>query len=112
MADVPWRIRGGALLLLVRLTPKSSRDEISGVACLGEGKAVLKVRVRAAPEAGKANDALARLVAKALRIPTGSVSIESGAASRMKSLRLEGDPAGLAARLTRLCARADGGADG
>ena len=41
-------------MLTVRLTPKSSRDEIVGVEAFG-GEAVLKARVRALPEDGRAN---------------------------------------------------------
>ena len=42
------------ILLPVRLTPKSSRDEIGGIEAFG-GEAVLRARVRALPEAGRAN---------------------------------------------------------
>ncbi len=42
------------VMLTVRLTPKSSRDEIVGVESFG-GETVLKARVRALPEDGRAN---------------------------------------------------------
>jgi uncharacterized protein YggU (UPF0235/DUF167 family) len=38
----------------IRLTPKAGRDEIVGVGDHG-GEQVLKARVRALPEAGRAN---------------------------------------------------------
>ena len=46
-------------MLPVRLTPKSSRDEIVRHRGFG-GEAVLKARVRALPEDGRANEALER----------------------------------------------------
>ena len=44
-------------MLPVRLTPKSARDEIAGIENFG-GETVLKARVRALPEQGRANEAL------------------------------------------------------
>jgi uncharacterized protein (TIGR00251 family) len=87
-------------LLHVRLTPKSSRDEIDGVVQLADGSSVLQARVRAVPENGKANEALVRLLAKRLRVPASTVHIEAGAGSRLKTLRIDGDSGYLIARLT------------
>jgi len=56
------RSRDG-VTLPVRLTPKSSRDEVAGIEDYG-GECVLKARVRAVPEAGRANEALETLIAK------------------------------------------------
>ncbi len=99
-AELPWSPRKDGLRLLVRLTPKSSRDGIEGIEHLADGRACLKVRVRAVPEAGAANAALIRLLAKSLAIPASAISLESGASGRVKILRLAGDGAALAARLT------------
>jgi uncharacterized protein len=98
-----WSARKDGLALRVRLTPKSSRDIIEGLDHLADGRAVLKVCVRALPEAGAANQALIKLVAKALVLPASAIAIESGAAARLKSLRLAGDAASLEARLSALC---------
>jgi uncharacterized protein (TIGR00251 family) len=87
----PWRARDGGLALIVRLTPKSARDEILGIACLSDGRRVIKARVRATPQDGEANAALIRLIAKSLRIPAASIRIESGATARLKTLILSGD---------------------
>jgi uncharacterized protein len=86
----------------VRLTPKSARDEIGGVDRLADGRVVLKVRVRAVPQDGEANEALIRLIAKALHIPIASVRIEAGASGRLKTLGLAGDADALQAALARL----------
>jgi uncharacterized protein len=95
----PWTMRKDGLALAVRLTPKSSRDEIIGIEALADGRAVLKVKVRAVPEAGAANAALIRLLAKALGLAPSSLSLESGATSRVKTVHIAGAPAVLEAKL-------------
>jgi uncharacterized protein len=88
--------------LRVRLTPKSSRDALEGAETLADGTCVLKARVRAVPEDGKANDALVALVAKAVKIPASRVKIAAGATARLKTLALTGEAAELSARLEAL----------
>ena len=105
MTDVPWSLRGANLVLSVRLTPKSSRDEIDGIDRLADGRTVLKVRVRALPQSGEANEALLRLIAKTLRVPTAAVRLESGATGRLKTLILAGDAEVLRANLADLTGR-------
>jgi uncharacterized protein (TIGR00251 family) len=73
----------------VRLTPKGGRDAIEGWIQGPDGKRYLKARVSAPPEDGKANDALIRLIAKALGVGKTKVRIVSGAASRMKLIEAE-----------------------
>ena len=77
--------------------PKGGRDAIDGWADEAGGKRRLKVRVAAPPEDGKANDALIRLIAKALGVAKSKVKIVSGQTSRMKLIEAEGDPARLEA---------------
>ena len=98
-APRPWKSLQGALSVGVRATPKGGRDAIDGIVELADGQCVLKVRVRAAPTDGEANDALARVLAKAVGVPPGAVSLRSGAAGRLKTFRIEGDPARLSAAL-------------
>ena len=88
------RVAGG-VMLSVRLTPKSGRDEIVGIEAFGE-EAVLKARVRAAPEAGRANEALERLIARWLKVPPSFVSVALGGKSRAKQVLVEGDAGTLA----------------
>lgn len=97
----PWRAAPHGLDVAVRLTPRGGRDAIEGVETLSDGRRVLKARVRAVPEAGKANAALARLVAAACGVAATQVSLASGATARVKSLHVEGDAAALAAALAR-----------
>jgi hypothetical protein len=90
---------GAAVTLAVRLTPRGGRDAIDGVETLADGRVVLKARVRAVPEDGKANAALVRLVADAVGLPASRVSLTGGATSRLKTLRLETDETTVAAAL-------------
>ena len=82
--------------LYVRLTPKAALDRIDGVETAADGRSHLKARVRAVPENGLANQALERLVAKALGVPASAVSVVAGGTSRLKTLRIAGDAATLA----------------
>jgi len=49
-----------------------------------------KVRVAAAPERGKANDAVLELLAETLAVPRASVTLVSGGSSRNKIVELTG----------------------
>jgi uncharacterized protein len=91
----PFHVTDKGLRVAVRLQPKASRDEIVGIEA-GDGQAPhLKVRVTAAPESGKANAALEKLLAKAWRVPPSSVVVTGGAKSRNKSVLISGDGAAL-----------------
>ncbi len=94
------------VVLKVRLTPKSSRDAIEGLADFG-GETVLKARVRAVPEAGRANAALTKLIADWLELPASRVSVAQGTKSRLKHVAIEGDASELVRLIeTRLAALA------
>jgi uncharacterized protein (TIGR00251 family) len=105
MVQRPWSQASAGVTLNVRLTPRSNRDAIEGVECLSDGRTVLKVRVRAAPFEGAANDALCRLVAKELGIAARQVEIAGGATARLKRLHIAGEPRMLAPMLERLATR-------
>ena len=71
--------------LHVRLTPRAKRDAIEG---WREG--ALRVRVVAPPVEGKANEALLRLLAKALDVPVRDLAIVAGTTSRHKTVEVAG----------------------
>ena len=100
----PWIAGAGAVAVTVRLTPKGRRDAIDGVETLADGRTVLKARVRAAPSEGEANDALCRLLAKALGVPPRDVSLTAGATARIKRLAIAGHVPTLIAALEKLAA--------
>ena len=92
---LPFRRGPTGLLLSVRVTPKSATDRIDGVIDTGAGPA-LRVRVKAAPERGKANAAVTATVAGWLAMPRSQLAVVGGGASRSKTLAITGDPGALA----------------
>ncbi len=100
----PWKKFDDHVRLAIRLTPNGGRDAIDGIELDGEGGMLLKARVTAVPEKGKANEALIALVAKSLGIAKSSVTIASGDTARKKILRIDGDPEDLIEKLERLLA--------
>jgi uncharacterized protein (TIGR00251 family) len=71
--------------LTIKVVPGATRNEIVG--WLGEA---LKIRVRAAPERGQANDALVRVLAEALAVPTRRVRVVAGRTSARKTVEIAG----------------------
>ncbi len=71
--------------LLLKVVPKSSRNSIVG--WMGE---TLKVCVTAPPERGKANGAVAEVLAAALGVPKESVRIVVGLTSTRKVVEIDG----------------------
>ena len=78
-------------MLTVRVSPKASRDGIDGLAETPDGPAV-KVRVRAVPDQGEANAAVAAVVAEWLGVPASQVAVARGHKSRVKMLKIGGPP--------------------
>jgi uncharacterized protein (TIGR00251 family) len=77
--------REGAVVLLVRVQPRASKDEIAGVM---EG--ALKVRLRASALEDRANEALCEYLAELLKTPKSAVRILSGHHSRSKRVEVRG----------------------
>jgi hypothetical protein len=71
-------------MLTVRVTPRASHDELT----IAEGQ--LRVRVRAAPVNGAANNALLALLAGRLETPRRAISIIQGETTRVKRLAFTG----------------------
>ena len=69
----------------VRVQPRASRDEVSGVI---EG--ALKIRLRAPAVENRANEALCEFLAGLLKRPKSAVRILSGDRSRTKRIIVEG----------------------
>jgi uncharacterized protein (TIGR00251 family) len=99
---MPWAVVADGVTLAVRVTPKGGRDAIGGIEQRADGRAVLKVRVAAAPSEGEANAALIRLVAKTLGVPPRDIVLAAGATARVKRLTIVGDPARLIATLEKI----------
>ena len=88
------------LRLFIKVQPGASKNAIEEVICDPCGQAYLKVRVTAVPEKGKANIAVAGLLATSWKLPVSSISITARETSRLKTFHVKGNPEHLAAHLT------------
>jgi len=70
-------------IIEVRVTPRAATDEIAGWT-----DGVLRVRVKAPPVDGKANQALLELMARKLGLPPSRLELVGGATARIKRIRL------------------------
>jgi uncharacterized protein (TIGR00251 family) len=92
------------LRLRLKVRPRSRRSAIEGLAPDPEG-AALKVAVKAPPEDGKANAAMAALLAEAFGVAKSAVSVVAGATGRRKLVEIRGNPAALSMRLAEVLRR-------
>lgn len=72
----------------VRVTPKASANRIK-TETLADGSKLVRVYVTAVPEAGKANQAVLKLLAKELGVSKSSLTIIRGETDRNKLIKLE-----------------------
>jgi uncharacterized protein (TIGR00251 family) len=86
-----WRAEAAALLVRVKVQPKSRRPGLEGLRPGTDGPR-LRVSVTEAPEDGRANRAVCAALAAALGLPASAVEITQGAAAREKTLRVSGNP--------------------
>jgi uncharacterized protein (TIGR00251 family) len=72
-------------VIRIRAVPNASRTAVAGMI----GGAV-KVKLKAVPEGGRANEELLEFFAKTLGLPKRAVSLESGDTGRDKRVAVEG----------------------
>jgi uncharacterized protein (TIGR00251 family) len=93
--------RSDHVVVHVHVQPRSGRNAV-----VGRHGDALKVRVTAAPVADAANEAVGRLLAAELGLPSRCVTLESGGSSRAKRFRVQGLDAGdVRARLAEVVGR-------
>ncbi len=85
MASLDVRQVDGGILLGVKVVPGSSRTQLAG-----EYNGMLKVKLSAAPEKGKANQCLIEYMAERLKVKKNCISIISGATKPVKQLQILG----------------------
>lgn len=73
------------------MTPRAGRNAIDGRGDDPDGGVFLRVAVTAAPDGGKANAAVVKLLAKAWGVAKSRISVASGAAARRKTLHVAGN---------------------
>lgn len=96
----PITLASDGVRVALRVNPRAGRDRIEGLAEEAGGRTALKLSVCAAPEDGKANTAVLKLLAKAWRMPRSALSIAAGAGARRKIVHVAGDGPALARRIT------------
>jgi uncharacterized protein (TIGR00251 family) len=69
----------------VRVTPRGGRDTI-----VGWRDGALAIRIAAAPVEGAANASMLKMIARRLGVPPSSVTLVSGARSRIKTIEIAG----------------------
>lgn len=96
MSSLEISRQDGSYLLRLRVKPKAKRAGTGGV-----HNGALKVNVKEAPEKGKANEALCRVLATALDLSPRDIELVSGHASRDKrvAIRYPGSEDELTAKL-------------
>jgi len=100
MSDrLPVSAAADGVRLAVRLTPKASAERIVGLADEADGGVVLKVAVTAAPENGKANAALLKLLARVFHLPARDFAVLRGVSDRRKVVAVSGAPGALMAHI-------------
>jgi uncharacterized protein (TIGR00251 family) len=75
----------GGATLRVRVQPRASRDALGG-----EREGALVVRLTAPPVDGRANEALGRLLGRALGVPPSAVRVVRGTTGREKRVEVAG----------------------
>ena len=98
----PYRADPRGLVVHLRVTPNAGADRIEGIETRDDGTAVLRIRVRAVPDRGRANEAALALLGRAMGVPKSNVSVVSGATSRLKTVLVAGDVVALMARAAAL----------
>jgi uncharacterized protein len=101
---LPFRATPDGVRVRLKVTPKAKRSQFGGLleepdgGPSGQGRA-LKISVTAAPEDGKANDAVIALLAKEWGVAKSAVSVVSGATDRRKLVEIRGPSQELLAKL-------------
>jgi uncharacterized protein (TIGR00251 family) len=73
------------MILTVKVTPNARANSLEG---MHDG--VLKVRIKAPPDKGKANEELVAFLADLLQVAKSQISILSGHAGRLKRIEIKG----------------------
>jgi uncharacterized protein (TIGR00251 family) len=77
-------------LLAVRVTPKASRNEVTGLYVAADGAVSLSVKVTAAPDKGQANAAVIKALAQAMKVSKSTFHLVKGQTDRNKTFEITG----------------------
>ena len=96
---MPFRVSPDGVRVRLKVTPKAKRNQFGGLLDEPDGGKALKVQVTAAPESGKANEAVIALLAKEWGVAKSAISVVSGATDRRKLVEIRGPSPDLLAQL-------------
>ncbi len=74
--------------LRIKVIPKSPKSEIAEIMTDESDEQTIKIRIKAAPEKGKANAELIKFLSKELNIPKSNISIISGKTDKLKLIKI------------------------
>jgi len=89
---------GDGIRFKVKIQPKSSRSEVVGIQ-----SDYLKIKVSSPPTRGKANKEFIEVIASWLKVKPSQVIIEQGENTRVKRIKIQGDPEKLINHFKNLC---------
>lgn len=101
-APSPFTACAGGVRVTLKVTPRAARSAVTGIEVDARGEPYLAVRLTAAPEAGKANTALIRLLARRWGVAASDLHLVRGERARRKVIELEGPADPLLARLVAI----------
>jgi uncharacterized protein len=73
------------MIITIKVTPNAKKN-----ACEGMHEGVLKIRLRAVPDKGKANEALIEFLSDLFDISKSAIRIVSGHTARLKRVEITG----------------------
>jgi len=85
LSDIDIQEGNSSVTFAVRVIPRASKSEI-----VGELDGALKVKLKAPPVDGAANDELVNLIAERIGVRPGSINIVAGRSSRNKRIQIIG----------------------
>jgi uncharacterized protein len=83
--DLPYSKAKDGIIIEVKVDPRSSRNEIVGVA-----DKTIRIKLTAPPVGGAANELLIELLAEKFKVKKKDVIIMKGESSRHKLIKLKG----------------------
>lgn len=94
-----FTIKENGLVFSIRVSAKAKKNSIGGIIKDSDSKLRLKIYTTSAPQNGKANVAILKLLSSAWNLSNKQIAIIHGLRQRDKILFLKGDPSTLLSHL-------------
>lgn len=86
-----FEIKDGSVVIKVKVTPSAKQNSIKQPAINDAGDHYIPISITTAPEKGKANKAVIKMLAKEWHLPKSVFSVISGEITRHKKIKILGD---------------------